>query len=363
MLNKLVDTNSVSRYHFIPPIAVAAVVFLAVFFTLANHLSAAIPNQSKLPREVWIASFSQEGIFEDTSELMVQKVLEELEKLEPYHPDVVCLPENFAFANVTKTYTANDIAILSQKVIEQFSEYSRKHNCYTICPVYTSDDNGYIFNTAVVIDRQGNTIGSYKKIHITEGEIAKGLSPGPLQQPIIQTDFGKIGIQICFDILWDDGWEMCRSQGAEIIFFTSAFPGGQMVNAKAWQHKCVVVSSTRKRTSKICDITGQVVAGTGFWDSNLVCAPVNLEKAFLHTWPFVNRFDEIRNKYGRKVKITTFHEEEWSVIESLSPDIRVADILKEFGLKTHEQHTHDSEMAQIKAREEMEQNTNVSNEQ
>ena len=75
-----------------------------------------------------------------------------------------------------------------------------------------------------------------------------------------------------------------------------------------------------------------------------------MEKAFLHTWPFVNRFDEIRKKYGRKVRITTFHEEEWSIIESLSPEIMVTDILKEFDLKTYNQLTHEAELAQEKAR-------------
>jgi predicted amidohydrolase len=53
---------------------------------------------------------------------------------------------------------------------------------------------------------------------------------------------------------------MYRKQGAEIIFFPSAFAAGQMINARAWKHKCVVVSSARKGTSKICDITGEELA-------------------------------------------------------------------------------------------------------
>jgi hypothetical protein len=60
--------------------------------------------------------------------------------------------------------------------------------------------------------------------------------------------------------------------------------------------------------------------------------------------------EEIREKYGRKVKITTYHEEERSVIESLSPDIPVSDILKEFILKTYNQYVRDSEIGQKKSR-------------
>ena len=71
---------------------------------------------------------------------------------------------------------------------------------------------------------------------------------------------------------------------------------------------------------------------------------------FLHTWPYVHRFIDIQNKYGRKVRITNFHEEEWSVIESLSPDVFVKDIMKEFDLITHEELINQSEAAQIKSR-------------
>ena len=122
-----------------------------------------------------------------------------------------------------------------------------------------------------------------------------------------------------------------------------------MVNTKAWQNKYVVVSSTRER-SKICDITGEVIAQTGVWDKNMICAPVNLEKVFLHAWPFSQRFDEIRAKYGRKVRIINYHEEQWSIIESLSSDVHVKDIVAEFELRTFEQLMCDSEAANNKIR-------------
>lgn len=64
----------------------------------------------------------------------------------------------------------------------------------------------------------------------------------------------------------------------------------------------------------------------------MVCAPVNLEKAFLHTWPHVRRFGEIQAKYDRKVRIHNFAEEEWSIIESRSPEVKIADHLWEFEL-------------------------------
>jgi beta-ureidopropionase len=313
-----------------------------------NSLSREMSN-CKLPREVWIAGISQMGLHTATSQLMVDEFVRIFNDVNTYKPDIICLPETFPFSNVDKVLNLSENLQISEETLLLFSGLAKKNNCYIICPVYTSE-RGKAYNSAVVFDRQGSRIGEYRKIHLTEGEIENGLTPGPLDPPVFQADFGIFGIQICFDILWDDGWEKLRKLGAEIIFWPSAFAGGRMVNSKAWQHKCVLVSSTLKDTSKVCDISGETIAQTGTWDKNFFYAPVNLEKVFLHTWPYVDHFDEIRKKYGRKVRITTFSEEEWSLIESLSPDIFLSDILKEFNLKTHEQHTHDSEIAQIKAR-------------
>lgn len=344
--------NSTSRRNFLKKSAITTSVIAVGSFGNTNNSLASEAIGNKLPREVWIAGISQMGIKTKTSEQMIDKLTGIMKGVAVYQPDVICLPEVFPTLNIERKLELSEKLEISERVLQQFSSLAKHYGSYVICPVYTSEGNN-AYNAAVVFDREGNRTGEYRKIHLTEGEIQKeGLTPGPIVPPVFQTDFGKIGVQICFDILWDDGWSKLRQQGAEIVFWPSAFAGGQMVNTKAWQHKYVVVSSTQKNTSKICDITGEVVAQTGIWDKNFFCASVNLEKAFLHTWPYVKHFDEIRRKYGRKVRITTFHEEEWSVIESLSPDVYVSDILKEFGLKTHEQHTHDAEVAQKEAKME-----------
>ncbi|MCD4692256.1 MAG: carbon-nitrogen hydrolase family protein, partial [Calditrichales bacterium] len=290
-------------------------------------------------------------LYAQTPQLMVDKIIRILNDVVIFQPDIICLPEVFATSNIEQKFKLSEEVEISEKVVKLFSSFAKENNCNIICPVVTTED-GKIYNSAVVLNRDGESLGEYRKIHITEGEIDNGTTPGPMQPPVFQTDVGKIGVQICFDINWDDGWTKLREQGAEIVFWPSAFAGGQKVNTKAWQHRYVVVSSTHKYTSKICDISGEVIAETGIWDKNFFCAPVNLEKAFLYTWPYVMHFNEIRKKYGRQVRITNFHEEEVSIIESLSPNVFVADILKEFGLRTYEQHIHDAEVAQIKARKD-----------
>ncbi len=308
-----------------------------------------LKDNGRLPREVWIAGISQQDLTTQTYQQMADEIIRIMNTLVIYQPDIICLSEIFPTSNVAERYSFSERVDISVRVTPRFAEFAKQNRCYVICPVYTTE-NGKVYNSAIVFDRDGISIGEYRKIHLTEGEIANGITPGPLQPPVFRTDFGVIGIQICFDILWDDAWARLREQGAEIVFWPSAYGGGQTVNTKAWQNKYVVASGTRKGTAKICDISGKVLAQTGFWDKNYYCAPVNLEKVFLHTWPYVREFDNIRRKYGRKVLITNYDEEEWSIIESLSADVSISRVMEEFNLKSFEEHTRTALEAQIRAR-------------
>ncbi|SIO38125.1 carbon-nitrogen hydrolase family protein [Chitinophaga niabensis] len=341
--------NMISRRKFLSASAMAAGGVTIASGGLANTLPGAVTESAA--REVWIATVSQMDMAAETPALMVERIFEVLREALVFKPDIICLPELFNTSNIKRKYTFKEEVAFSAETLKQFAAFAKTNNCYVICPVYT-EEAGSVYNSAVVFDRQGKRLGEYRKAHIVEDEVSFGLTPGTLSPPVFKTDFGIIGIQICFDILWEDCWRKLRESGAEIVFWPSAFAGGQMVNTRAWQNRYHVVSSTRKDTSKICDMSGMEIAKTGIWNRNLVCAPINLEKAFVHVWPHVFQFEKIKEKYGRKIRITIFHEEEWAIIESLSPEVKVKDVLKEFNIRTFEQHVQDSEVAQIKARKQ-----------
>jgi beta-ureidopropionase len=308
------------------------------------------PRKKRLPREVWIGTITQNSIKARDYKDMVRKMLMRLKEIASFEPDIICLPEVFALENLSKA--GPPISRVAEvplgEITGPFAEFARKHRCYMVCPTYTKQDGRY-YNSAVFIDRQGRAMGEYHKMHPTIGEMNKGITPGSLEPPVFQTDFGLVGTQICFDIKWNDGWQKLRRDGAEIVFWPSAFAGGKAVNTKAWQNKYVVVSSTNKDTAKVCDISGEVIAATGRW-SDWICAPVNLEKAFLHTWPFCRRFNDVQAKYGRKILIKTLYEEEWTIIESRSQDVKIADVLKEFDFQTYEDFIEAADRLQKKNR-------------
>jgi beta-ureidopropionase len=299
-------------------------------------------------RELWVATMTQHKIEGADVHSCVQAALKQMENALPFSPDIFCLPEVFHWHGIKGTKPEKkDVAENgSGNIIGPFQEFAKTHKCYIVCPIYTIE-NGNCYNAAVIIDSQGKKVGEYRKTRLTTGE-CKALVPGPRDIPVFETPFGKIGVQICFDVEWPDGWRQLGEKGADIVFWPSAFGGGKMLNTYAWQNHYHVVTSTWKGTTKICDITGAEIAGSGEYNTWGACAPVNLEKAFLHSWPYNVRFSDIEKKYGRRVRISTLHEEEFTIIESLSDDIKVADILKEFDLRSHREHLKIAEEAQDK---------------
>lgn len=323
----------------------------AVGTGLAGMARAVSPKDTEKGREVWIAALTQHRIGGNTYKDNLAAAIRQMENAVPFGPDVFCLPEFFHVAGLKGGNPPLDTVSEdgSGNIIAPFQEFARKYQAYIVCPIYTVDQGRY-YNAAVLIDRNGDYIGEYRKARLPVDEMKMGLTPGPLDPPVFELDFGVVGIQICYDIEWDTGWRALRNKGAEIVFWPSAFAGGKKVNTKAWENQYCMVSSTLKNTTKICDITGEEVAASGNWKPWGVCAPVNLEKAFLHSWPYSQTFPEIEKKYGRKVRCYSLSEEEFSVIESLSPDLKVADVMREFGLKTYREHLKEAEVLQERKR-------------
>ncbi|MEP7256978.1 MAG: carbon-nitrogen hydrolase family protein [Flavitalea sp.] len=297
--------------------------------------------EATAPRLVNIGTVSIMDMTATSTSDMIQQTLQVMEQMIPFRPDIICLPEVFAF---TRIGSEHDVRKVAEKapgpVISPFMKFAAAHKCYVICPTYTLH-GGNIYISAVLIDRKGNVAGEYHKMRPTAGEMETGVKPGEADPPVFKTDFGTIGIQICFDIKFEEGWKTLKEKGAQIIFWPSAYAAGREISSRAWRHQVYVVSSTQKDTSKICDISGESIAGTNRWQRNWVCAPINLEKAFLMTWPAVSLFPDIQKKFGNRISLTTYGEEEWTIMESHDASLKVADVLKEFNLKTMHESLND----------------------
>jgi beta-ureidopropionase len=109
--------------------------------------------------------------------------------------------------------------------IERCKDWARRYGMAIVAPIYEEEAPGVYYNTAAVIDAGGAYLGKYRKTHIPD--LANWpekyfFKPGNLGFPVFQTAFGKIGVYICYDRHFPEGYRALALNGAEIVFTPSA---------------------------------------------------------------------------------------------------------------------------------------------
>ncbi len=112
---------------------------------------------------------------------------------------------------------------------ERFQAVARELGMVLVLPVYEQDQPGILYNTAAVIDADGTYLGKYRKTHIPQ---VKGFwekfyfRPGNLGYPVFDTAVGRVGVYICYDRHFPEGWRALGLAGAQIVFNPSATSRG-----------------------------------------------------------------------------------------------------------------------------------------
>ena len=102
---------------------------------------------------------------------------------------------------------------------------ARELNMVLVVPVYEEEMPGVLYNTAFVVDADGEYLGKYRKSHIPQvyGFWEKFyFRPGNLGYPVFDTAAGRIGVYICYDRHFPEGWRALGLKGARIVFNPSA---------------------------------------------------------------------------------------------------------------------------------------------
>jgi predicted amidohydrolase len=305
-------------------------------------------NSNRLPREVVVAGIDLRGLWPvDTVEQRIEDIIRRMENVYVFQPDLICLPETFQTSWVREERPTEEYAedeTTPGPVTSLIAEEARRQNCYIVCPLVTKN-NGKYYNSAILLNRQGEIDGVYHKAHLVPSEIEQNnLKPGTLEPPVYTTDFGKVGIQICYDANWFDTWEHLKNQGAELICFPSQAPFINVLKHHAWINHAYILSSTGEG-ARIIDLTGNEMAVSGQFE-RWVCEKINLEKALIHVWPYIRKVKDIRNKYREKVNIEILHPENWITIESRNPEVKVRDILLDYEIPTYDEHLAKNEKVQ-----------------
>ncbi len=119
---------------------------------------------------------------------------------------------------------------------ERFQALAAELGMVMVLPMYEEEQPGILYNTAAVVDADGTYLGKYRKNHIPQ---VKGFwekfyfRPGNLGYPVFQTAVGPVGVYICYDRHFPEGWRALGLNGAQIVFNPSATHRG--LSAYLWK--------------------------------------------------------------------------------------------------------------------------------
>ena len=160
----------------------------------------------------------------------VRTVKTYLEKIKDENPDFVILPEMFCCP-----YQTENFPISAEKeggpVWQQLSGYAKQYGIYLIGgSMPEKDAEGNVYNTSYIFDREGKQIVKHRKVHLFDIDVKGGqtfkesdtLTAGD-SDTVFDTEFGKIGVMLCFDIRFPELSRMMVNDGAKVIFVPAAF--------------------------------------------------------------------------------------------------------------------------------------------
>jgi N-carbamoylputrescine amidase len=147
---------------------------------------------------------------------------------------VLCLQEIFNgpyFCAVQdKRWYAMAESVPDGPTVKLMQELASKHEMAMVVPVYEETMPGVYYNTAAVLDTDGTYLGKYRKSHIPH--LPPGFwekfyfKPGNCGYPVFKTRVAKIGVYICYDRHFPEGFRELGLNGAEIVFNPSATVSG-----------------------------------------------------------------------------------------------------------------------------------------
>jgi predicted amidohydrolase len=222
--------------------------------------------------------------------------------------DIVCLGEA-----ITLVGTGRSVAECAEPIpgpaTKKLGEAARRNKIWVVVGL-TELDGDDVYNTAVLLDRQGRVSGKYRKVHLPREEWKNGIRPGD-SYPVFKTDFGMIAIQICYDWFFPEPEAIVALRGAEIIFaptWGNTLPdedgcvnGETVFRVRARDNGVYMVPSVYDGNSMVVDPMGRILASSN-GEEGVVWAKVDLNRreplAWVGYWRSIGPRHRMPSTYG-----------------------------------------------------------------
>ena len=222
----------------------------------------------------------------------LQQFSELIAKAAAQHADIVCLPEGVTLVGTELNYISASEPVPGPTT-KYLGEIAKKHKLYIVAGILEKLGDA-VYNTSVLIDRNGELAGKYHKVSLPREEIDGGVTPGDAL-PVFDTDFGKIGMMICWDVTFPETARTLALQGAEVIFLPIWGGHLTLAKARALENQVYLVSSSYDMESAVFDLEGEIMEEASK-ENPVIVVEVDLNNRI--NWPWLGDF---KNRIPREI--------------------------------------------------------------
>ncbi len=313
--------GAVGRVGRVGQIGWVGLVLGVVLFSFSDRIAADLPAASEtIGRPVHVVSIG----FRDRP---LEEICAVVDREAAKGADLIALPETMMGQKKPEP--------LDGPTVTAMANLARKHRTYLVCPIDRSAGERR-FNSAVLLDRAGKIVGVYDKVYPywSEYNLEPPVDAGQ-DAPVFETDFGRIGIAICFDANFPEVWKRLADQGAELVIFSSAYSAGTTLQAHALMNHYYIVSSTLRSDCVVYDITGEeLLFERRSGEINVSRVTLDLDRCIFHKDFNVPKMEKLLKEHADDVVLEkTWDREAWLVLKAKRPGVSARDLARQYGME------------------------------
>ena len=169
--------------------------------------------------------------------------------------DLIALPEVFAMRGAAADYRSS-AEPLSGPTCNWISELATERHAWVLAGSLMEDCDGHVYNTSVLVDRDGSQVAAYRKMHLFEVTLEDGtqvresdFSKAGTEPTVAGIEGWSAGMAICYDLRFPELFRHYASKGMQLLFVPSDFTRRTgkdhweiLVRARAIENQCFVVA-------------------------------------------------------------------------------------------------------------------------
>ncbi len=208
--------------------------------------------------------------------------------------DLILLPEGITVVGTGRGYL--EVAEpVPGPTTRKLGDLAREKTAYIVAGIYEREGEA-VYNTAVLIGRDGELVGRYRKVYLPREEIEGGITPGS-HYPVFDTDFGRIGIMICYDVFFPDPARALAARGAEIILMPIWGGPEPLAVARALENGVFLAASGYDHPTYVMDPDGRRLTEAN-GQGGVAKATLDLNRRYVDPW-----LGEMRTRRLRELRL------------------------------------------------------------